>query len=127
MVKYSAITENVKVEVRPFFIEQRSNIFDQQFFFAYFVTIINNGSSHIQLLKRHWFIHDTDADDYEVDGDGVVGEQPIIEIGAYYTYNSFCILKSFEGFMEGTFRMRRADGSMFDVEIPKFFLKAYNN
>jgi ApaG protein len=127
MIKYIAITDNVKVEVRPFFIEQRSNILDQQFFFAYFVTIINNSSDHIRLLKRHWLIHDEEADDYEINGDGVVGEQPVIEVGAYYTYNSFCILKSFEGFMEGSFQMKRADGTSFDVEIPKFFLKAYNN
>ena len=50
MVKYIAVTENVKVEVRPFFIEQRSNIFEQQFFFAYFVTIVNNSQDHIQLI-----------------------------------------------------------------------------
>ncbi len=127
MVKYIAVTENVKVEVRPFFIEQRSNIFEQQFFFAYFVTIVNNSQDHIQLIKRHWFIHDEGSDDYEVSGEGVVGEQPIIETDAYYTYNSFCILKSFEGFMEGSFLMKRADGSTFEVEIPRFFLKAYNN
>jgi ApaG protein len=127
MIKYIAITENVKVEVRPFFIEQRSNILDSQFFFAYFVTIINNSSDHIRLLKRHWLIHDEEAEDYEVGGDGVVGEQPIIEVGAYYTYNSFCILKSFEGYMEGSFQMQRGDGTNFEVEIPRFFLKAYNN
>ena len=92
-----------------------------------FVTIINNSANHIQLLKRHWLIHDEEADDYEVSGDGVVGEQPIIEVGAYYTYNSFCILKSFEGFMEGKFIMKRADSSLFEDEIPKFYLKAYNN
>lgn len=127
MVKYSAKTEDVVVEVRPFFIEQRSNIFEHQFFFAYFITILNNSSSKIQLLKRYWFIHDEGTDDYEVSGDGVVGERPIIEVGSYYTYNSFCILKSFEGFMEGSFQMKRDDGSTFFVEIPKFYLKAFNN
>jgi ApaG protein len=127
MSKYIAITDNVKVEVRPFFIEQKSNIFEHQFFFAYFVTIINNSANHIQLLKRNWLIHDEEAEDYVVSGDGVVGEQPIIEVGAYYTYNSFCILKSFEGFMEGSFMMKRADGTLVEVEIPRFYLKAYNN
>jgi ApaG protein len=127
MIKYVAVTENIKVEVRPFFIEQRSNIFEHQFFFAYFVTIVNNSADHIQLLKRHWLIHDEEAEDCVVSGDGVVGEQPVIEVGAYYTYNSFCILKSFEGFMEGSFVMKRADGSFFEVEIPRFHLKAYNN
>lgn len=127
MIKYIAVTDNIKVEVRPFFIEQRSNIFERQFFFAYFVTIVNDSANHVQLLKRRWLIHDDEADDYEVRGEGVIGEQPVIETGAYYTYNSFCILKSFEGFMEGSFTMKRADGSLFEVEIPKFYLKAYNN
>ncbi len=127
MIKYIAITENVQVEVRPFFIEQKSNILEHQFFFAYFVTIVNNSPSKIQLVKRYWYIHDDGSENYEVTGDGVVGEQPIIESGSYYTYNSFCILKSFEGFMEGGFQMKREDGSIFFVEIPRFYLKAFNN
>ncbi len=127
MVAYTETTEGVTVTVQPFFLEERSDILRGQFFFVYFVSITNEGTGPVQLLRRHWYIHDSAAADYEVEGDGVVGRQPTITPGESHTYNSFCVLKSFEGSMEGTYTMRREDGSTFEAAIPRFHLVARGN
>ncbi len=127
MLLYTKTTSGVTISVQSHFLEERSNVLQHSFFFVYFITITNNGSTPVQLLRRHWYIHDSMAPDYEVEGDGVVGEQPLIAPGATYRYNSFCVLKSFEGSMDGTYTMRRDDGQTFDVEIPRFHLLARLN
>ena len=127
MITYTEITEGLKVSVRAFFLEERSNPLKHEFFFIYFVTLENHGSEPVKLLRRHWDIHDSGAADYEVNGEGVVGEQPEIKAGTSYHYNSFCVLKSFGGSMEGTYTMQRTDGTTFDAMIPKFHLAARLN
>ena len=124
---YTETTEGVKVSVQTFFLEERSNIFKKEFFFVYYITLENTGTGPVKLLRRHWFIHDSGAPDYEVEGEGVVGEQPDLAPGATYHYNSFSILKSFSGWMEGTYMMRRVDGSTFEAAIPRFHLGARLN
>jgi len=81
----------------------------------------------VQLLRRHWFITHETGKVEEVEGEGVIGKQPIIASGKAYEYNSFCILESMEGFMEGTYTMKHADGSLFTVNIPRFILRAMAN
>ena len=127
MVTYTETTEGISVTVQPLFLEERSNILQKEFFFVYFIAIRNDTEEPVQLLRRHWYIHDSSAQDYEVEGDGVVGQQPTIMPGGVHYYNSFCVLKSFGGSMEGTYQMRRDDGSMFDIVIPRFFLNAHSN
>jgi ApaG protein len=127
MVTYTETTEGVTITVQPFFLEERSDILRGQFFFVYFVSITNERDEPVQLVHRHWYIHDSAADDYEVEGEGVVGRQPLIAPGDTHTYNSFCVLKSFEGSMEGTYTMRREDGSTFEAAIPRFHLVARAN
>jgi ApaG protein len=127
MLLYTKTTSGVTISVQNQFLEERSNILQQTFFFVYFISITNNGQQPVQLVRRHWFIHDPAGTDYEVAGDGVVGEQPIIAPGATYQYNSFCVLKSFEGHMEGEYTMQREDGTTFEVDIPRFFLRARTN
>ena len=127
MLAYTTTTEGVTVTIQSYFLEERSDVMKRNFFFVYFVSIVNNGPRPIKLLRRHWDIHDVGAQDYQVDGDGVVGEQPSIKAGMTYHYNSFCVLKSFEGSMEGHYTMQREDGSTFDAKIPRFHLKARLN
>jgi ApaG protein len=127
MLAYTKTTEGLTVTVQSYFMEDRSDFMKRNFFFVYFISIRNDGPAAVKLLRRHWYIHDAEAQDYEVKGDGVVGEQPLIEPGRVYEYNSFCVLKSFEGSMEGTYTMERGDGSTFEAEIPRFFLKARLN
>jgi ApaG protein len=124
---FSKTTEHITVSVRPLYLETESNVLARKFVFAYFIRIENNGTMNVQLRQRHWIItHDTGKVE-EVEGEGVIGKQPVIEPGRFHEYNSFCILESMEGFMEGTYTMERSSGEQFAVEIPRFFLKAMAN
>jgi len=127
MLFYTKTTSGVTVSVQSYFLEDRSNILQRSFFFVYFVRIVNNGNEALTLRRRHWYIYDSGASDYEVEGEGVVGEQPRIQSGAIYEYNSFCVLQSYEGAMEGSYTMERDDGSLFDVSIPRMYLCAMAN
>ncbi|WP_033563851.1 Co2+/Mg2+ efflux protein ApaG [Sphingobacterium sp. SYP-B4668] len=121
----SQITEGVKISVEFIYQPEYSNPEKEHFMFAYRISIENIGDSTFQLMRRHWHIFDAIGEHREVDGDGVVGEQPIIEPGDTHQYVSGCNLKSEMGFMEGTYQMRRTlDDELFDVEIPRFNLIA---
>ena len=127
MALFSEITENIKVSVRPLYLESESNVLSRKFVFAYFITIENLSSDAVQLLRRHWIItHDTGKVE-EVEGEGVIGKQPVILPGRKHEYNSFCILESLEGFMEGTYLMKRSNGETFSIVIPRFILRAMDN
>jgi ApaG protein len=116
------ISHGVRVTVRPLFLDDRSSPDDQQFVFAYFVRIENVGDEEVQLLRRRWLIHDSIGEDLEVEGEGIVGEQPLIEPGGVHEYSSFCVLKSPQGHMEGHYLFARPDGSTFAADIPRFVL-----
>jgi ApaG protein len=127
MNTYTETTDGVRITVQPVFLEERSNIANGEFFFVYFVSIENQRPESVTLLRRHWYIKDDGGMDYEVEGEGIVGEKPTIAPGGLHSYNSFCELKSFQGSMEGSYRMQLEDGSAFDVVIPKFYLRARMN
>jgi len=127
MSTFSETTENITITVRPVYLQGESNIFARKFVFAYFVRIENNGSDNVQLLRRHWFIAHNTGKMEEVEGDGVIGKQPIITPGSFHEYNSFCILESMEGWMEGTYTMKRTNGEIFFAAIPRFILRALSN
>ena len=118
------MTEGVRVSVRPAYLPEQSIPEQKQFVFAYFVRIENVGTQSAQLLSRRWRIHDSIGEDTEVAGDGVVGEQPLLIPGGVHAYQSFCVLKSASGFMEGEYRFVRADATRFDAAIPRFELLA---
>lgn len=127
MAHFSETTEHIRVSVRPLYIESESNVLSRKFVFAYFIKIENLGSDTVQLLRRHWFItHDTGKVE-EVEGEGVIGKQPVIHPGESHEYNSFCILESLEGFMEGTYLMKRSNNQTFYITIPRFVLRAMAN
>ena len=87
----------------------------------------NLSNDTVQLLRRHWYItHDTGKVE-EVEGEGVIGKQPVIAPGKKHDYNSFCILESLEGFMEGTYLMKRSNNETFKINIPRFVLRAMAN
>lgn len=118
------MTAGIRVTVRPAYLPEQSIPEQQQFVFAYYVRIENIGAQSAQLLSRRWRIHDSIGEDTEVAGDGVVGEQPLLVPGAVHEYQSFCVLKSASGFMEGEYRFVRADSTRFDAMIPRFTLAA---
>jgi ApaG protein len=127
MTQYTATTEQITITVRPIYLAGQSDIVARKFVFAYFVRIENNSNEPIQLLRRHWFIHDSTGDIKEVEGAGVVGKQPMILPGKSHEYNSFCVLESFEGYMEGTYLVKRKNGEQFHTTIPRFTLRAMAN
>lgn len=122
MLPSTETTRQITVTVHALPLEERSNVIHHQVLFVYFITIANNGLHPVRLLRRHWFIHDPVGGDHEVEGEGVVGEQPLIAPGESHEYNSYCLLKSYQGFMEGTYQMEEEDGSTFEVAIPRFYL-----
>jgi len=119
------ITKGVKVCVETFYQSEYSNPLNNEFMFAYRVTIENASEHTIKLISRHWYIFDSVSDYREVEGDGVVGQQPVLEPGASYQYVSGCNLRSEIGRMNGTYEMERIDdGKLFHVTIPEFQLYA---
>lgn len=117
-------TEGIRITVRPLFLPDQSRPSQRHYVFAYFVRIENVGQEPAQLLARHWYIHDSIGHDSEVEGEGVVGEQPLIQPGKVHEYQSFCVLQSGRGHMEGRYRFIRAGGDVFDAQIPRFLLDA---
>ena len=117
-------SSGIRITVRPMYLRDQSEPSQQHYVFAYFVRIENVGEQAAQLLSRRWLIHDSAGEDIEVQGEGVVGEQPVIQVGGVHEYQSFCILKSGEGYMEGHYNFVAADGNEFRAEIPRFILSA---
>lgn len=127
MNKFVATTEDIMVTVRPVYLDGQSDMIQKKFVFAYFIRIENNSKERVQLLRRHWLINHSTGKVEEVDGEGVVGKQPVLLPGEVYEYNSYCVLETFEGSMEGTYLMRRSRGDTFKVIIPRFILRAAAN
>ena len=117
-----AISHDFRVTAISRFMPERSNQDIPVFFFAYWITIKNQGVKPAQLLNRYWHIMDADGRVNEVKGEGVVGEQPLIYPGQSFEYNSFCPLSTNFGFMKGHYEMQREDKNTFQVEIPQFRL-----
>ncbi len=121
---YEQVTQGIRVSVRPSFSLSHSDPEDGKFVFSYLIEMDNQGEEPARLLFRHWRIHDSKGEDTEVDGEGVVGRQPTIEPGHSHRYESFCVLSSPNGFMEGYYTFVRPDGREFRVPIPRFDLAA---
>ena len=118
------MTHGMRITVRPLYLPDRSQPAERRYVFAYFIRIENVGDQPAQLLARRWLIHDSAGEESEVTGEGVVGQQPTIAPGHVHEYQSFCILKSRSGWMEGQYHFVRADGTRFDADIPRFTLDA---
>jgi len=114
----------IRVEVETSYIEEQSDPHDKRFVFSYTITIRNEGQVPARLLTRHWIITDASEHTEEVEGMGVVGEQPVLTPGESFQYSSWCPLKTPTGKMRGTYRMALAGGTQFDIEIAPFALKA---
>lgn len=127
MVTYEAITDAITVRVSPVYIDGQSDPLKRKFVFGYFVRIENGGLQDVQLLRRKWLIRDSLGRTEEVDGEGVIGVQPVIAAGQFHVYNSYCVLQSFEGTMEGFYTMEWAGGRRFEATIPRFRLRAAAN
>lgn len=121
MVKLT--TEGVQISVRCIYQPGYSSYAQSHFVFTYEITIENKSEFSLQLLRRHWFVYDSNGDIRQIEGEGVIGVQPIIEPGKSHKYVSGCNLKTDIGRMKGTYLMERiVDGTQFKVTIPDFIL-----
>ena len=122
VMNYEKATEGIRVQVQPDFSLADSHPLDGSFVFSYRINMANESDAPAQLLFRHWKIHDSVGDDSMVDGEGVVGEQPMLEPGESHEYQSYCVLRSPVGYMEGHYTFVRQNGEQFRVEVPRFHL-----
>ena len=112
------------VRVVTNFLEDQSVPAQARWFWSYHIRLENHRDDPVQLLSRHWKITDGRGNISHVDGDGVIGEQPLLIPGSSHDYVSGCPLPTPSGMMEGHYRFIRTDGSTFLVEIPRFRLVA---
>ena len=121
----SKISGGVKISVETFYQAEYSNPINSEFMFAYKITIENNNDFSVKLLRRHWHIYDSNGSLREVEGEGVVGIQPVIAPTASYQYISGCNLRSEIGKMHGTYLLQNLNNKKtFNVAIPSFEMLA---
>lgn len=117
----STTTQGVEVSVETYYQPDYSNPLSGEFMFAYRITIDNHNNFSVKLHRRHWHIFDSNGEYREVEGEGVVGVQPVLQPSDRYQYVSGCNLRSEMGRMSGTYQMENIDTKkFFDVEIPAF-------
>lgn len=121
---YVAETRGFTVRVSVNYLAEQSQPLGGRWFWAYHIRIENSGHMAAQLLTRRWEITDGRGALQIVEGEGVIGEQPIIEPGGAYDYVSGCPLTTSSGTMIGSYRMLGEDGAMFDIDVPRFELGA---
>ena len=115
------VTQGIQITVRSTYQESYSRPEENHFLFTYRITIENKSEHTVQLIRRHWHIYDSSSEHREVEGEGVVGQQPILMPGDIYEYESACNLTSDMGKMHGTYLMeRQIDKLRFFVNIPEF-------
>ena len=123
---YRAVTRQIEGIVEPNFLPERSSAEDSRFFWAYTIVIVNSGPETVQLKTRHWIITDGTGRSQEVRGEGVVGEQPVLEPGERFEYTSGVPLQTPSGFMTGSYQMVTESGEPFEIDIPAFSLDSPN-
>jgi ApaG protein len=115
-------THRIRVDVATSYVEEQSNPNESRYVFAYTITIRNEGAIAARLLTRHWIITDANGKVQEVQGEGVVGEQPYLKPGQGFRYSSGAILETPVGVMQGSYRMVADGGDLFDAPIAPFTL-----
>lgn len=117
----TAVTEGIKVSVRTEYQSEYSSPLQAHYVFTYRITIENASDYTVQLLRRHWTIYDSNGTVRIAEGDGVVGQQPILEPGESHEYVSGCNLRSSMGKMVGSYLIERIiDGKQLQIAIPEF-------
>lgn len=119
-------SHDVDVKVKTKFIPEQSDTESDRFVFSYTIRIQNQSDQSVQLLERHWEISHADEQTQIVQGQGVVGKQPIIEPGSFFEYTSGSVLTTAVGCMAGHFLMQDAAGKQFLVQVPTFSLAVPN-
>jgi ApaG protein len=119
---FTQTTRDVKITATPRYLPEHSEPSDNQYVWAYTISVENYGEKPVQLLNRHWVITDARGLKQEVRGPGVVGQQPVLRPGEAFQYTSGTALQAPSGLMLGEYEMIDADGQRFEVEVPAFSL-----
>ena len=119
---YRELTNHIEVEVVPFYISGQEE-FPSQYLYSYEISIFNHSPFYCQLLSRHWIIIDGYGCREDIKGEGVVGNQPVIQPGEEYNYSSCCPLPTATGNMRGFFNFIDENKKSFQVRVPLFFLR----
>jgi ApaG protein len=119
---YEQTTRNITVFVEPQFLENQSKPDEGKFVWSYTIVVRNAGPETVKLLTRHWIITDGIGRKQEVRGDGVIGEQPVLQPNTQFQYTSGCPLNTPSGVMEGSYGMINEKGEHFEIAIPAFSL-----
>lgn len=119
---YQEVTRSIRVGVQPRYLSDQSRPDESHFVWAYHIRISNEGEETVQLLNRYWHITDAMGRVQEVQGAGVVGEQPVLQPGESYEYTSGTPLSTSSGFMVGRYEMETVAGENFEINIPMFSL-----
>jgi ApaG protein len=122
MGSVSETTEGVRIDVTSWYAPERSSPVRNLWFFVYSIRIENTGRAPVTLRRRHWIITNAEGEVQEVEGEGVVGEQPTLTPGEVFEYTSACTLSTPFGTMRGTYRMERENLENFEATIPMFRL-----
>ncbi len=120
---YFEATQDILIEVFPHYVPERSMPENNQYFYAYKIRITNNSATSSRIIHRHWKIKDGNGKTYDVQGSGVIGEQPMLAPGESFEYTSFCPLHSPYGNMRGKYQMMDEFGNRFWVNVPVFFFR----
>jgi len=123
---YRESTNDILIEVSPFFVPEKSNPAQDFYFYAYAVKITNQGKKQVNLKKRYWIIRNGEGLEEKIYGDGVVGKFPILKPGANFSYTSFCPLPTPFGNMRGEYEFVDDKEKPFRATIPLFFLRPPN-
>lgn len=124
LFQHTAITDNITVRVAVNYLPEQSRAEVGKWFWAYHIRIENDSDQAVQLLTRHWRITDARGMVNLVEGDGVVGEQPVLAPGQSHDYVSGCPLTTPSGSMDGHYTFVRQSGELVEVKIPFFPLAA---
>jgi ApaG protein len=116
-------THGIRVGATAYYLPDESDPDIRKYVFGYTIVVKNEGDAPAQLISRHWVIIDALGRRGDVEGPGVIGQTPRLDPGEAFKYQSFCPLRTDWGTMEGTYTMRRDDGSTFDVNIGRFYLR----
>ncbi len=117
----SKISEGIEINVETFYQADYSNPVNNEYMFAYRITLENHNSFSIKLLRRQWYIFDSNGEHREVEGEGVVGMQPVLQSGQSFQYVSGCNLRTEMGRMYGFYTMENLNTkTTFEVKIPAF-------
>jgi len=116
------MSTDICIDVATAYVDEQSEPDADRYVFAYTITIRNEGEVPARLKSRHWVITDANGKVQEVNGDGVVGEQPHLKPGEQFRYSSGAVLETPVGAMQGLYRMEADNGARFDAPIPPFTL-----